>query len=185
MTLIEALPGLIASQRVAFLAFYRLEVESGLVPAVSQFPVDLNSAVGQHWIRLFCWRTVEEVAEVRAARQAETRVEELADVLIYLLDLMILTGSRPTQLATSSGFEDIPMLLAGMTSFLKVKPWRKKSGLMVHLPLINHHMEKVLGAYVQLISRSGFILPEVLKAYERKYEVNMARINELSNPTRH
>ncbi len=164
------------------------------IEGIPDYPFDIDSAEHQIWIKDFLWRVVEEIAEAYEADIEGNRahiVEELADALHFIIEIMILCGVEPhswdlgtvarnatlcmddTTTLEGACFEVCYM--AGLTgNTLKNKKWKRTSmqtDIHKFTALLQTTFEKVIGTFITM----HLTIEEIFVFYFKKSEVNKFR----------
>lgn len=155
-----------------------LELQKALLAEYQKFdevcrPFDIDSYEGQQQCRTLLFRAVEEYSEFREAETLVHKEEELADCIIFLLELSILLdlpinfeGERQT-----AGLDIIPVLYP--LKYLRNKPWKKTQ---VRVDVLNFRLE-----LTQEIETFFFKVqnnfPGIIQTIWKKQKVNFFRIS--------
>lgn len=165
-------------------------------------PVDLSTRAGQMQIKDFFWRVTEEVTETidkfRHSASAEDIMEELVDVLHFLVEVAIHVGVTPYDLAPVNNDQKLQYLfdrrrvamdsvdhsgyeliheLGQCAAMMKARPWRDKFPPVHKDDLIPH----IRSAFMYLLSMFGLLvtnIEEIVEAFTHKYNINKRRLAE-------
>lgn len=200
----DRLAEIFRKQRELTLRFHPIEHENRALHGSfdPKVPVDLLSFAGQDTIRGHAWRIVEEVAEAREARVKGTFnsfVEEMADVLHFVVELMILSdvevvdladrdasiGDRLTlcypmrgrpKISEDSAWLEFLDTLGDAIHELRWKAW-KQNPVATNVKAYRWKLNDVFFAFCKVCDSAG-IGPDLLHmAYFAKHRVNVERIN--------
>lgn len=177
---------LMEEQQEVFLKFYQIEVDNGLVPSFS-FPLshdEMLSKPGQFLLRLFIYRLIEEVIEAER-EQGMKRLDEVADVLTFAINLSIVTG-LPSHEACPE------YVLPPPTPYFMPNAWRIRALCHDLLQMLQNKSYRTaertdgynadsfyctLGTLISVILRGlDFDEDQVIQAFYAKRQVNRTRI---------
>lgn len=165
-------------------------------------PVSLHTVNGQRVLKDFAWRSTEELAEsfeaYRAKQVADNvhdqdlhelhQVEEIADALHFLVELLIFAGvsveqclDRVPEFPAGDKLAEIqqsywePVYRLGLAmNFLRNKPW-KQSQVPTDEGRCRRALFEAFAAHVQLWADLGLTQDITFNFYFRKSEVNKFR----------
>jgi len=173
------------------------------IEGIPNYPFDIDNADAQIWLKDFLARVTEELAESREAAKeehVEHQIEELADALHFMVELLILSGITPESLKSQdqlnlvwiwdsldmyraaeswdASWDDICLEVfdwAGLTAnTLKNKKW-KQTQMQTDLPKFTQTMLNTLNSLIGCFRAAGCTLDEVYVYYFKKSEVNKFR----------
>lgn len=158
------------------------------IEGLPDWPFDIDNPISQVWIKDFLWRICEEIAESMEAYIAKERLhtlEEIADALHFIVEIMILTDTSPP------GWElpvfkqdDSPLYmdacvrvlfhagLAGNT--LKNKKW-KQTHMPTDIPKFKELIRETLWAVLGVFQSMNCTHQDVFSLYFKKSVVNKFR----------
>lgn len=175
--------------------FESVEEKNGLL-LHNSIPVDLNSKKGQASIRTTAWRITEEVCE---AIQADYRLdrpafrEEVADILSFLIELMILCGITAEEVSESiSGYRlsdmtviesdkdnawlDFILELGVTMNLLKNKPWSLRDRPLRATESFHKGMLRVFRRFIQAAKNNKISVEDLMESYIAKNLINHDRL---------
>ena len=182
-------------QRKLMDKYLPIEIRNGLRWWKSHEPVDLDDRFGQAQVKDFCWRVTEELAEADEAANAldepvEHAQEEIADVLHFLTELMIMADVTPEQLVLTSdqcrleamfeladngpGAFDVICSLGLAANCLKNKPWKNTHMPTDKLKFLSH-LAAAFWNFISYARAHGFTAETLSILYHRKHTVNQFR----------
>ena len=158
---------------------------------------NINTAVGQKWIKDFAWRVTEEIAEaLEAKRMMEDEhgylkddadeikqhyFEEMIDALHFLTELTIIAGYDET-LSMSCIIKDyetkeweIVYRLGIMCNCLKNKPW-KQTQMLTDKQKFEKYLGQAWSYFKENLYNEGLEDEDIYNLYFKKNEVNKFRI---------
>ena len=162
------------------------------IEGMPEWPLNVNTRVGQKWFKDFLWRVTEEIAESYEACLAKDEVhtiEELADALHFFTELLLLAGYNSTwakeQLenhpVVSNDSENImPAYLnahfwLGMVgNTLKNKPW-KQTEMLTDEVKFEQMLSNAFKALIDVFGANGADFETIHSYYTRKNQVNQFR----------
>jgi len=165
------------------------------IEGLPAYPLDIDNAEHQVWIKDFLWRIVEEIAEAYEADSMSNNfphvIEELADALHFMVEIMILCGVEPrswdlTEIVEEIVGDEVRMPFhnscfsvcyrAGLTgNTLKNKKWKQthmQTDANKFTALLQTTFDKVIGVFVSMHVSAD----EIFICYFKKSEVNEFRI---------
>lgn len=160
------------------------------IEGMPEWPMDVNTRVGQRWFKDFLWRTTEEIAESYEAflggDQTHT-IEELADALHFFTELMILSGfdakwardqlwsaDMSIHETVASAYLDAHFRLGMIGNTLKNKPW-KQTEILTDEKKFEQMMSLAFVAILKTFYVHGANDNVIHSFYTRKNEVNRFR----------
>lgn len=173
--------------------FEAVEKQNGLL-LHDAIPVDLDSKKGQASLRVTAWRITEEVAEAIAADYRMDRIsfkEEVADVLSFLIEMMILCGIPASDLdkkfytlgGTTSVEEDRDaawldfILELGTTmNYLKNKPWSLKEKPLIAKKSFHEGMIRTFRRFLAAAKENKITEAQLMESYVAKNIINHERL---------
>lgn len=162
------------------------------IEGMPEWPLNVNTRVGQKWFKDFLWRTTEEIAESYEAFIGQDQIhtiEELADALHFFTELLILAGFdakwADTQLWNSKevSLSEATVSNAYLESFywlgmvgntLKNKPW-KQTEMLTDEDKFEQMLSKAFCALINVFHRNGANDETIHSYYTRKNQVNQFR----------
>ena len=155
---------------------------------------DLHTAETQVWVKDFLWRVTEELAEAGEETRDETlRDEEFSDALHFLVELMLLVGMGPGDLATrevqdvfkeapevyaevsqASMFWDVVYNLGLAGNCLKNKRW-KQTQTFTDIVKFNGYLIEAFYSLMMVFHFHGLSWEQTLMMYESKSQINAFR----------
>lgn len=174
--------------------YHGIEEKSGLLQT-PDVPVKIDTARGQARLKDFCWRVTEELMESLESdiqHHEEHTVEEIADALHFMTELMILTGlfsdeeftpTMPKQIAnrfniaikSTADMYLQPIYYLGIAAnLLKLKPW-KQTFVATDLDRFKKSLQMAHWGIYELLSWMGVSDHQIYDFYFRKSEVNKFR----------
>ena len=151
---------------------------------------NLDTKIGQKWIKDFAWRVTEELAEAQEAFDlSESKnldsdeymhyLEELIDALHFMVELSIIAGYDETIITPvyRAGVEiwDIVYHLGLACNCLKNKPW-KQTQLLTDRKKFETHLERAWHTFISIFGSIGFDDKDIYLFYAKKRMVNQFRI---------
>lgn len=159
-------------------------------------PISLHHASGQRILKDFAWRTTEELTESYEARikhsdeevAREHALEEMADALHFLVELLIYAGIT-ADMVLSSGMMTWPDIekakstawfwnatyqLGIAMNFLRNKAW-KQAQVPTDEARFRVALQSAFHAHVELWASEGLTQEDMFNFYFRKSEVNKFR----------
>jgi len=187
-------------QRKLMFQFEKIELENGLLES-GKIPLDMDTAAGQARLRNFAGRVTEEIVEAINEDAQEMQVE-LADVMHFFVELLILADIRPGDIQAQPidherdrldelmSYNESPLIRIEMvvclyevirklwtaTNYLKQKAWKqnkRESDLLCYERHIGYSFRYFLFA----VSRFGITSQQFFDLYMGKAKVNQDRIN--------
>lgn len=180
----EQLEQIFARQRTLTLQFQRIELANGLLDYLGEIPFDLTSPKAQKQLRATAWYIVEEIGE---ALEADGDLQELVDVLHFLVELCLCSGVTPKELH-SKGLSELYELcspfshrllirnLALAMHCLKAKPW-KSNPKPSNIEGYKMYLKGAFYSYISFVKFYGVTAPQLFEAYMGKAKVNQERID--------
>lgn len=162
------------------------------IEGMPEWPLNVNTRVGQKWFKDFLWRVTEEIAESYEAYQANDSIhtiEELADALHFFTELCILAGfdskwaaTKITEMVPISADKEnvMPAYLnahywLGMVgNTLKNKPW-KQTEMLTDEVKFEEMLSNSFKALIDVFQANGAGFETIHSYYTRKNQVNQFR----------
>jgi len=159
--------------------------------------LNVDTAVGQRFIKDFAWRVTEELTEAIEARvesnaQAEVGEdglrdeaylhfqEELIDALHFLTELTIIAGYDETiipvffEINENEDWHLVVYYLGLMCNCLKNKPW-KQTQMLTDREKFENYLKNTWEAMIFTMRKSGMDLEAIYQMYFKKNMVNRFR----------
>lgn len=156
---------------------------------------NIDTAVGQKWIKDFAWRVTEEIAEALEAKiswsecdptdgdlleqYGQHYTEELIDAVHFLAELTIIAGYDEEIIVTPVDVDtewDVVYQLGLMCNCLKNKPW-KQTQMLTDRPKFHRYLRRAWNAmYGVLVNEANLTDADIYNLYFKKNEVNKFRI---------
>ena len=162
------------------------------IEGMPEWPLNVNTRVGQKWFKDFLWRVTEEIAESYEAYQANDSIhtiEELADALHFFTELCILAGfdskwameQLKLYVTPSADAENVvPAYLRahywlGMVgNTLKNKPW-KQTEMLTDEVKFEKMLSNAFTSLMDVFMVNGAGFETIHSYYTRKNQVNQFR----------
>ena len=184
--------------------FEKIEYENNLLET-PEIPVDMESAAGQARLRNFAGRITEEIVEVLNEYTGEGHLKELADVMHFYVELLLLAGMQPGDVQPDPLDRDLDRLdelmptvtLHGLTSVvalhdnlnqnirllwtatnaLKQKAWKagRRESDLVFYKIM---LRMAYRHFLGTVANYGISSQEFFEAYMGKAAENQQRIND-------
>lgn len=176
-----------------------LPIEMGNGRATADYPVDINSRVGQIVIKDFLWRITEEIVEALDSTDRTDRIEELADVLHFITELCLLIGVRLSEKGDDSddrliaitkhqtkdiGISDasdqamlVISFLGKAGNLLKGRPWKREYP-DTDMASLKGYIVNAYHAVIGMFVNEGLDGHGIFKAYFAKEAINQERLRE-------
>lgn len=157
------------------------------IEGMDEVPVNIHTKKGQRWLKDFMWRTTEELAESFEALEmgdSEHAIEELADALHFLVELVILSGKDHNFVGDKFGKDDwsfpahaywnatYRIGLIGNT--LKNKPW-KQTEMPTDENKFYANLREAFDALINVFYNLSCTNDDIFNYYTRKQQVNKFR----------
>jgi len=169
--------------------FHQIEANNGLL--VLDVPVDLQSFRGQARIRDYAWRVTEELAEALHAETLGDRLEELADGLHFMTEMLLNAGvfsADMVSLEDMMGLTRLPhdfdqsvsgfIQNLGMTmNLLTNRPWKQTPRPLIE-PMFHTQLIQLFTHYCQLCETAGHVPSSLWEDYVLKAAENHKRIED-------
>lgn len=161
-----------------------IEARSGLGLALIQDGFNIDDRKSQYLVKDYLWRVTEEMAEALDAGYGEHALEEVADGLHFLVEIMIITGLDPKDTFTLESlmnwakprntdkcFANVVTRLGMAANTLKMKPW-KQSGMLTDDKRFRRYMIDAFRYYFLFARALGHDAQSLYDYYFRKSQVN-------------
>lgn len=162
------------------------------IEGMPDFPMNVNTRVGQKWFKDFLWRTTEEIAESYEACLVDDEVhtiEELADALHFFTELCIIAGfdskwaAAQLENSTRMSADKENIMLAYLNAHywlgmvgntLKNKPW-KQTEMLTDEVKFEKMLSNSFKALIDVFTVNGADFETIHSYYTRKNQVNQFR----------
>lgn len=182
-------------QRTLIDKYGPIEAENSL-KLWDRVPLSIDSKRGQEAMRLLAWRFTEEIGEAIDAdykRLPALFREEVADAFHFLVEILIFAGvsvSDASQALRDSplprismvgnnrdqGWLDTILELTLAINRLKNRPWSRTEKPLADIPVFRRALTRVFRRFFHSAETCGISYSDLLESYEKKNEINHARI---------